>query len=223
MAAHLEQIGPTLQVRRLESGRNSRKFHTAVWDTVGGPKPRVGGFGVVAGYGMWLRITRATGRASPIREGIIEGPAAGTPDPVSGDPRIRTARGETAIKRGEGSDFVGTIGAFPPTPSAALRYWNMARQRYCRRLLRYRNNLRVSADPVAKPAAHTRAESRGSPRTRAAWGERQTLRWREQDSNHRSRVTRPIFQCRLWLVPRQPKSRSERAPTRSVGPFPRLR
>src|SRR5712675_3404724 len=32
-----------------------------------------------------------------------------------------------------------------------------------------------------------------------------SLRWREQDSNHRSPVTRPIFQCRLWLVPRQPK------------------
>jgi hypothetical protein len=38
----------------------------------------------------------------------------------------------------------------------------MARQRYCRRLARYRNTLRVSADPAAKPAAHTRAESRGS-------------------------------------------------------------
>jgi hypothetical protein len=35
-------------------------------------------------------------------------------------------------------------------------------------------------------AAHTRAESRGSPRTRAAWGERQTLRWRGMDSNPRS-------------------------------------
>ena len=49
-----------------------------------------------------------------------------------------------------------------PTPSAALRYWNMARQRYCRRLARHRHALRVSADPLAKPAAHTRAESRGS-------------------------------------------------------------
>src|SRR5580704_14892782 len=29
----------------------------------------------------------------------------------------------------------------------------MARQRYCRRLTRYRNTLRVSADPLAKPAA----------------------------------------------------------------------
>jgi len=50
---------------------------------------------------------------------------------------------------------------------------------------------------------------------------RPTRCWREQDSNHRSRVTRPIFQCRLWLVPRQPKSRSERrTDTRSLGPSP---
>ena len=60
--------------------------------------------------------------------------------------------------------------AFSPTPSAALRYWNMARQRYCRRLARYRNTLRVSADPVAKPAAHTRAESRGSRRFESGCG-----------------------------------------------------
>ncbi|HKM70364.1 MAG TPA: hypothetical protein VJX94_09945, partial [Stellaceae bacterium] len=66
------------------------------------------------------------------------------------------------VKPGEGSDFVGTSVAFSPTPSAALRYWNMARQRYCRRLARHRRALRVSADPLAKPAAHTRAESRGS-------------------------------------------------------------
>jgi hypothetical protein len=36
----------------------------------------------------------------------------------------------------------------------------MARQRYCRRLARYRNTLSISADAVAKPAGHTRAESR---------------------------------------------------------------
>src|SRR6516225_1398670 len=47
------------------------------------------------------------------------------------------------------------------SPPAALRYWNMVRQRYCRRLARYRNTPCVSADPVSKPAAHTRAESRG--------------------------------------------------------------
>jgi hypothetical protein len=52
-------------------------------------------------------------------------------------------------------------------------------------------------------------------------GLHRTPRWREQDSNHRSRVTRPIFQCRLWLVPRQPKSRSEREPTHEAsGPSP---
>jgi hypothetical protein len=47
-------------------------------------------------------------------------------------------------------------------------------------------------------------------RIRSKSGSHRTLRRREQDSNHRSPVTRPIFQCRLWLVPRQPKSRSER-------------
>src|ERR1700719_4866567 len=50
--------------------------------------------------------------------------------------------------------------AIDPKLTPALRYWNMARQRYCPRLTRYRNPLRVSADPVAKPAAQTRAESR---------------------------------------------------------------
>jgi hypothetical protein len=55
--------------------------------------------------------------------------------------------------------------------------------RYCRRLPRYRNTLRVSADPVAKPAAHTRAESRGSGPAKAASSERRTLRWRKPDSN----------------------------------------
>jgi hypothetical protein len=67
----------------------------------------------------------------------------------------------------------------------------MARQRYCRRLARYRNTLRVSADPVAKPAAHTRAESRGSRRSIADAGERRTVCWREMDSNFRYRGRRP--------------------------------
>src|ERR1700738_2169458 len=48
--------------------------------------------------------------------------------------------------------------------------------------------LRVSADPVAKPGAHTRAESRGSRPSKADTGERQTLRWREMDSNFRFRA-----------------------------------
>ena len=89
------------------------------------------------------------------------------------------------VKAGRRPDFVGTSVAFSPTTSAALRYWNMARQRYCRRLARYRHTLRVSADPLAKPAAHTRAESRGSRPTTAAAGERRTVCWREVDSNLR--------------------------------------
>jgi hypothetical protein len=42
--------------------------------------------------------------------------------------------------------------------------------------------LRVSADPVAKPAALTRAESRGSRPSKTFAGERQTVCWREMDS-----------------------------------------
>jgi hypothetical protein len=38
------------------------------------------------------------------------------------------------IKLAERPDFIGNGVAFSPTPSAALRYWNMARQRDCRRL-----------------------------------------------------------------------------------------
>jgi len=48
--------------------------------------------------------------------------------------------------------------------------------------------LRVSADPVAKPAAHTRAESRGSRPSKADAGERRTLCWREMDSNFKFRA-----------------------------------
>jgi len=54
------------------------------------------------------------------------------------------------IKLGERPAFIVAGVAFAPNPSAALRYWNMARQRYCRRLARSCNTLRVSADPVAK-------------------------------------------------------------------------
>jgi hypothetical protein len=56
--------------------------------------------------------------------------------------------------------------------------------------------LRVSADPVAKPAAHTRAESRGSRPSKPDAGERQTLRWREMDSNHRFLARKSRFL--LW-------------------------
>src|SRR5260370_29143219 len=48
---------------------------------------------------------------------------------------------------------------------------------------------RVSADPVAKPAAQTRAEKRGSRPSKAAAGERLTVCWREMDSNFRFRAS----------------------------------
>jgi len=88
----------------------------------------------------------------------------------------------------------------PAIDPLALGYWNMARQRYCRRLAPSCNTLRVSADPVAKPAAHRRPKSRGSRPSTAARGERRTLRWRKPDSNHRSRVTRPSFRRRLMSL-----------------------
>jgi hypothetical protein len=52
-------------------------------------------------------------------------------------------------------------------------------------------------------------------------GSHQTPRWRKPDSNHRSRVTRPIFECRLGLIPRRPKkSARKRTGTRRVGRIP---
>src|SRR5262249_61121224 len=87
---------------------------------------------------------------------------------------------------GEGPTSLGPAWYTRRPPSAALRYWNMVRQRYCRRLARYRNTWSVSADPVAKPAAHTRAESRGSGPSKVDTAERQTLCWRRGDSNRRS-------------------------------------
>src|SRR5438132_8512791 len=87
--------------------------------------------------------------------------------------------------------------------SPAPRYWNMARQRYCRRLARYRNTRSVSADPGTKPAAHTRAESRGFGPSKVDAAERQTLRWREGDSNRRSLPKKRRFseQHPLYLSP----------------------
>ena len=45
-----------------------------------------------------LRITPAPSRAAPVCEWIIKDPAAGTPDPVSGDPRPRTAGDEPGAR-----------------------------------------------------------------------------------------------------------------------------
>ena len=67
-----------------------------------------------------------------------------------------------------------------------MRYWNMARQRYCCGLARCWRALRLSADR-AENAARKRAlfgaliEESGSHMTR---------RWREMDSNPRSPVRR---------------------------------
>src|SRR5262249_13115283 len=93
--------------------------------------------------------------------------------------------------------------------------------------------LRVSADLGATAAALTRAESRGSPRTRAAWSERQTLRWREMDSNHwfrREEGTalfettliglRPLhFRGKQLTSPERPGVRARFAPAASQANF----
>ena len=118
--------------------------------------------------------------------------------------------------------------ALSPTPRpAAPRYWNMARQRYCRRLPRYRNTLRVSADPVAKPAAQTRAESR-------VLDLRKLLRERDRLSAGGSRI-RTIGtashdqgfrtgSCRLCLIPRRPKyGANESRHREDAGRLPRDR
>jgi len=60
---------------------------------------------------------------------------------------IRIQR-STHVKLSQRLTLLGPA-AFSPTPSAALRYWNMARQRYCRWSPDNRNTLRVSADPAA--------------------------------------------------------------------------
>ena len=53
--------------------------------------------------------------------------------------------------------------------------------------------------PGHQATAHSRAESRGSRPSTAAPGERRTLRWREPDSNHRSRV-RKSGRCQVPAI-----------------------
>jgi hypothetical protein len=133
--------------------------------------------------------------------------------PLSSSNPLPTGAGAPvrSIVLGRRPDSVGTGVAFSPTPSAALRYWNLARQRYCRRLARYRHTLRVSADPVAKPAAHTGAESRGSRLSKPGAGERRTLRWRKTDSNPRSPP------CGRGTVPRGRTGQSQKIVSLSWG------
>jgi hypothetical protein len=50
--------------------------------------------------------------------------------------------------------------ASSPTSSPAMRYWNMARQRYYRPSARCCRALRVSADRAARPGPHTRGKPR---------------------------------------------------------------
>ena len=110
----------------------------------------------------WAAAARSDAREAPSSThacrlpGTLSGPRSALVQPALSAKIYRT------IELGEGPDFIGTGVAFSPTRSAALRYWNMARQRYCHRLARSRNTLRVSADPGAEPTAHSRAESPSS-------------------------------------------------------------
>src|SRR4029077_1783592 len=52
------------------------------------------------------------------------------------------------------------IRGMSPTSSPAVRYWNMARQRYHRLSARCSRALRVSADQAARPGPDTRGKPR---------------------------------------------------------------
>ena len=78
---------------------------------------------------------------------------------ISGDAGMVRAHSAEIYARssfGERPDFIGTGVAFSLTPSAALRYWNMARQRYCRRLAY-----------IETPCASLPTRSPSQPRTAA--------------------------------------------------------
>ena len=84
----------------------------------------------------------------------------------------------------------------------------------------YRRLFLVSVDRVTSHSPHTRAKSRGFRPRRATPAERRTVCWRKRDSNHRSRVTRPSFRCRLMSLmlgsPHAEKSARTRADTTTM-------
>src|SRR5207237_598483 len=88
-----------------------------------------------------------------------------------------------ASEGSEANTVIANFKLLSPTDKQALLY-------FLRSL--YNSTARpMSADPVAKPAAHSRAESRGSRPSTAAPGERRTLRWSKGDSNCRSPASSP--------------------------------
>src|SRR5882762_7138084 len=93
-------------------------------------------------------VAGALGGREEIRGRCIDRPVA-VPEPE----RVQDVARIDVILDG---DFVGTSLAFSPPTSAALRYWNMARQRYCRRLARN-----------GKPCASLPTQSPSQPRTPA--------------------------------------------------------
>src|SRR5438270_830231 len=145
--------------------------------------------------------------------GTSSGPSSALPEP---DLKFKNLPHIKARRLG----VVGISLAFSATTSTALRYWNMARQRYCRRLVQNPYTRRVSADPLAQPAAHTRAEGRGFRPTKESASERRTLRWREMDSNlwfpNRSA---PVFETAVT----SPRLTVSRAGTEGSNPSPSSR
>ena len=74
----------------------------------------------------------------------------------------------------------------PSTRSPALRYWNLAQQRHCRRSAPCRRAMPVSGDCAACHGPHTRGKRPGFRPRQANSRERRTVCWRELDSNSQS-------------------------------------
>jgi hypothetical protein len=89
--------------------------------------------------------------------------------------------------------------ATSPTPSAALRYWNMARDRDIAAGWRDLETPACLCRPGRQAIAHSRAESRGFRPSTTAPGGRRTLRWKEPDSNHRSRLFKAASGTRVSI------------------------
>jgi hypothetical protein len=70
-----------------------------------------------------------------------------------------------------------------PSPSSTLRYWNLARQRYCRPSAPYDRATPVSPERATCSAPHTRAKSPAFRRRRGISRETRTVRWSKGDSN----------------------------------------
>ena len=76
----------------------------------------------------------------------------------------------------------------PSTRSPALRYWNLAQQRHCRRSAPCRRAMPVSGDCAACHGPHTRGKRPGFRPRQANSRERRTVCWSGMDSNAQFRA-----------------------------------